>query len=326
MRKTAVLAILTLGMFASELVAQSSLFYFEAQAVGAYSASEREFQPFSLMPEDPMQKPGIGFDLIHRVTGKNRDLGTLAVQARLAYDERKQSGIEPQLYNAFFRYKAPFADIWAGHARPALGISAALDSHALLLPAPPMLGFGFDRDWGVGLQRDLTWGNAAVSLTTGSGMPLRFQGNFLAAARFSKGVASRDNYSIGLSLARGKILETMGHAVVKPKLASQTSAGIDATHFWRNLENRAEFLFGHCDRQAAFLLFWRSSLNILNESRLKIEIQPAFWKRQGEREYSLASGLSYLINADLTARAMVLRNSNRMDTRFVFQLYYYKGL
>ncbi|MCK7470483.1 MAG: hypothetical protein MZU95_06590 [Desulfomicrobium escambiense] len=48
-------------------------------------------------------------------------------------------------------------------------------------------------------------------------MPLYFKGNFLAAARVSKGVPARDNYSVGLSLAHGDVLETMGYTLVGPE-------------------------------------------------------------------------------------------------------------
>ena len=166
------------------------------------------------MPDDVMQKPSLGFDLVKRFSGKTRDIGVLAVQARLAYDQEGEHKLEPQLYNAYFRLKTKSAGVWIGHNRPALGLSSVLDSHALLLPAPAMLGFGFDRDWGLGLERDFGWGGAAASLTAGSGMPLYFKGNFLPAARVSKGVPARDNYSVGLSLARGNVLETMGYTLV----------------------------------------------------------------------------------------------------------------
>ncbi|MCK7470484.1 MAG: hypothetical protein MZU95_06595 [Desulfomicrobium escambiense] len=82
--------------------------------------------------------------------GRTRDIGVLAVQARLAYDQEGEHKLEPQLYNAYFRLKTKFAGIWIGHSRPALGLSSVLDGHALLLPAPAMLGYGFDRDWGSG--------------------------------------------------------------------------------------------------------------------------------------------------------------------------------
>jgi len=325
-RKRIIAALVFGALAAAGLRAQSTLFYLELQAVGAYSTASRAFELFSLMPEDVMQKPSLGFDFVKRFSGKSRDIGVLAVQARLAYDQEGDHPLQPQLYNAFFRLKAGFADIWAGHSRPAFGLSYALDNHALLLPAPAMLGYGFDRDWGLGLERDFSWGSAAASLTTGSGMPLYFKGNFLAAARVSKGVLARDNYSLGLSLAHGNILETMGYTLVEPEPFFWSAAGIDASYLWRNLENRAEILFGRRDGAGMFLLFWRSGLSLLEEGRLKLEVQPVLMSRGGDWDYSLASGLTYLLNADLASRFMVLYDHGRRDARFVVQLYYYKGL
>jgi hypothetical protein len=313
-------------MAAAGLRAQSTLFFLEIQAVGAYSTASRSFEAFSLMPGDVMQKPSLGFDLVKRFSGKTGDVGVLAVQARLAYDQEGEHKVQPQLYNAFFSYKAGFADIWVGHSRPALGLSYALDSHALLLPAPAMLGYGFDRDWGAGLVSGLSWGDIAASLTTGSGMPLYFKGNFLAAARVSKGVLARDNYSLGLSLSAGDILETMGYTLDDPEPVSWTAASLDGTYLWRNFEHRAEVLVGRRDGAGMFLLFWRSGLSLLEEGRLKVEVQPVLKSEGGDWDYSLASGLTYLLNADLAGRCMVLYDHGRDDVRFVLQFYYYKGL
>jgi hypothetical protein len=325
-RKKLIVLIFLLGALAAGLYAQSSLFFLELQAVGAYSTASRAFELFSLMPGDVMQKPSIGFDFVQRISGKSRDYGVLAVQARLAYNQEGEHRLQPQLYNAFFRYEAGFADIWAGHSRPALGLSYVLDSHALLLPAPAMLGYGFDRDWGVGLERDFGWGSAAASLTTGSGMPLYFKGNFLAAARVSKGILVRDNYSLGLSLAHGNILETLGYTLVDPEPFSWSAASFDAAYMWRNLENKAEILFGRRAGSGMFLLFWRSGMALLDEARLKVEVQPVLMRSAGAWDYSLGSGLTYLLNADLAGRFMVLYDHGRRDARFVVQVYYYKRL
>jgi hypothetical protein len=325
-RKKRIIPVLLFGALVCGLDAQGTLFFLELQAVGAYSSASKNFELYSLMPDDVMQKPSLGFDLIQRFSGKSRDIGVLAVQARLAYDQEGAHTIEPQLYNAYFRLKAGFADIWAGHNRPALGLSYALDSHSQLLPAPAMLGFGFDRDWGVGIERDFRWGNAAASLTTGSGMPLYFKGNFLASARVSKGVLTRDNYSVGLAMAHGNVLETMGYTLVEPEPFSWTAASIDATYLWRNLENRAEILVGRRDGAGMALFFWRSGLALLGEGRLKLEVQPAVMRLSGAWDHVLGSGLTYLFNADLAGRFMAFYDHRLRDTRFVVQFYYYKGL
>lgn len=308
------------------LSAQGTLFYMELQAVGAYATASRSVELFSLMPDDVMQKPSLGFDLVKRFSGKARDIGVLAVQARLAYDQEGSRKLEPQLYNAYFRLKTRAFDIWAGHSRPALGLSYALDSHALLLPAPAMLGFGFDRDWGLGLTRDFASGGVAVSLTAGSGMPLHLRGNFLAAARIFKGVPARDNFSVGLSLAHGNVLETMGYVLMADDPMPWTAAAVDATYLWRNWEHRLELLFGDRDGAGEFLLFWRAGLALLDEGRLKVEAQPVLTRRAGAWGHTLGAGLTYLVNADLSARLMVFRDSGRSGARVAVQLYYYKGL
>ena len=319
-------AALLLGALAGGLRAQSSLLFLELQAVGAYSTAARDFELFSLMGDDVMQKPSLGFDFVQRFSGRSRDIGLLAVQARLAYDEEGEHKLQPQLYNAYFRLKTRFANIWAGHNRPALGISSVLDSHALLLPAPAMLGYGFDRDWGVGLERDFSWGGAAASLTAASGMPLHLRGNYLAAARVFKGVLARDNYSVGLSLSQGNILETMGYTLVDPEPFSWAAVSVDASHVWRNIENRAEILLGRRDGAGEFLFFLRSGLALLEEGRLKVEVQPVLAKRAGAWQYLLGSGLTYLLNADLAGRFMVLYDRERRDARFAVQFYFYKRL
>ncbi len=313
------------GALAPALRAQSSLLYFELQAVGAYATAPGRVDLFSLMPADAMQKPGLGFDFVQRLSAETRDIGVLGIQARLVYNQATKR-LQPQLYNAYLRLKPRFANIWIGHNRPALGLASVLDNHALLLPDPTMFGFGFDRDWGVGLDRDFAWGGVAASLTAGSGMPLYLKGNYLAAARVFKGVLARDGYSLGLSLSQGRVLDTMGYTLADPDPAAWTAAGLDWSWAWRNLESRAEILVGRRGGAGTFLLFWRPGLSLLEEGRLKIELQPALVRRAGDWDYSLGSGLTYLFNADLAGRFMVLRDSVGPGVRFVVQLYYSKRL
>jgi hypothetical protein len=317
----ALLAALSVG-----LRAQSTLLYFELQAVAAYSTGEREVQFFSLMAGEAMQKPSVGFDLVKRFSAKTRDIGVLAVQARVAYDGAGGRPLEPQLYNAYFRLKTKPVDLWIGHSRPALGLSSVLDSHALLLPAPPMLGFGFDRDWGIGVARDTAWGGLAATLTAGSGMPLRLRGNYLAAARVFKGVPARDNFSLGLSLAHGNVFMAMGHGSALSDPHAWTVAGLDATYLWRRFEHRAEALVGRSEGTLTALLFYRAGLSLLAEGRLKIEVQPALWRQAERWDHALGAGLTYLFNADLAGRFMVYNDSMSGGARFAFQLYFYKGI
>jgi len=326
MRKATLAGVLVMSLGAAPLFAQTTLLYFELQGVAAYSTAARAFQLYSLMAEETMQKPSFGLDLVKRLSGKTRDWGVLAVEARFAYDQEGGHRLELQVYNAYIRYKAGFADIWAGHNRPALGLDYALDNHAVLLPGPAMLGFTFDRDWGVGAQRDYRWGSAAASLTAGSGMPLYFKGNYLAALRFSSGVLARDNFSIGASLAGGNVLETIGNNLIDAAPRSLAVAALDATYLWRNLENRVEVLAGRKAGSNIVLLFWRSGLNLMDDGRLKLEAQPSLMRTDGAWTCRLAGGVTYQVTADLSLRSMVQYDNGQKDARFVVQVYYYKGL
>lgn len=324
--KKPVLFILAFGALAAGLRGQASLFFLEAQAVAAYSSAAGRLQPFSLAADDVMQKPSLGFDYVKKISGRTRDVGTLAIQARAAYDEGRTSRVELQLYNAYFKLKAGFADAWAGHSRPALGLASVLDSHALLLPTLAMMGYGFDRDWGAGLSRDFSWGQAAASVTAGSGMGLRLDGNVLVAARISGGVLDRDNFSLGLSAAAGDVLETMGYKLMEGGPVPFRCLSLDGSHRWRNLETRAEILAGEKNGRDVLALFGRLGVLFLDEGRLRVDFQPVALRAAGEWETRLAAGLSYQATADLALRGLVLRDSGRRDTRVVLQVYFYKPL
>lgn len=273
-----------------------------------------------------MQKPSLGFDFLQRFSNEERDFGALAIQGRLAFNATGEGAVEPQLYNAYFKYKATLADVWAGHSRPALGLSSYFDSHGLLLPTLAMEGFGFDRDWGVGAYRDLSWGNVAISATTGSGMPIYFKGNYLLSARASKGILNQDNYNLGVSAAYGKVLDTMGYHLVDPDPFELILGGADFTYLWQNLENRLEVYAGKKMGEETYALFWRAGINLLEEGRLKVEFQPAYWKVGKDWTYQLSGGISYQATADLALRAMYQYDHASNDQRLIFQIYYYKGL
>jgi hypothetical protein len=306
--------------------AQGSLFYLEAQAVAGYSSAADDAIFYSMSQEDAMQKPSIGFDWLQRLSGESRDFGVIGLQARLAYNHEPDRELELQIYNAWFRYKAGFANLWIGHDRPAIGLSSYFDTHGLLLPTLAMMGWGFDRDWGVGFARDFTWGNLAGSFTTGSGMPLDFKGNYLASARISKGVLEQQNYNLGLSAAYGDILETMGYELMSPDPVPFHMASIDLAYLWTRYESRLEFMAGERMDEPSYALFWRFGVNLLEENRLKLEVQPVLWKVMGESSYTLATGLSYQATADLALRAMYQYTDTEKENRFVLQVYYYRRL
>jgi hypothetical protein len=306
--------------------AQGSLFYLEAQAVAGYSSASRDAIFYSMSQEDAMQKPSVGFDWLQRLSSESRDFGVLGLQARLAYNHEPDRELQLQLYNAWFRYKAGFANLWIGHDRPAFGLSSYFDTHGLLLPTLAMMGYGFDRDWGVGFSRDFTWGGLAGSLTTGSGMPLYFKGNHLASARVSKGVLEQQNYNLGFSAAYGDILETMGYELMSDEPVSFRMAALDLTYLWTRYESRLELVAEERMDDLVRALFWRFTINLLDENRLKLEAQPIVLTAEGELSISPSAGASYQATADLALRAMYQYADAHEDNRIVFQVYYYRRM
>ena len=302
------------------------LFFLEAQAIAGYSSALKKAVFFSLSQQEVMQKPGLGFDYVQRFSGASGDFAVLAVQARLAINTEGEKTLEPQLYNAYFKIKTRPADIWIGHNRPKFGLASSLDSHALLLQPLSMNGFGFDRDWGIGLERDYAWGNAGISLTTGSGMPLYFKGNYLLAGRFSKGILNQDNYSVGFSAGYGKVLDVMGYHLMSDEPMDFSMAGLDFTWLKNNLENRLEFLGGGLNGQGVFALLWRTGMGLLEENRLKLEVQPVIVFARQKTQIQFAVGATYLATADWALRSMVQYDKDMKDVRFVIQVYFYKGI
>jgi hypothetical protein len=311
---------------APPLRASSYLFYFELQGVAGYSSAAGKAVFASMNYNEVMQKPGLGFDYVQRFSGATRDIAILAVQGRLAWNAEGDKAFEPQLYNAYLKLKTGLVDIWIGHNRPKFGLASVLDTHGHLLQPLSMDGYGFDRDWGIGVERDTSWGNAGLSLTTGSGMPLAFHGNYFLSARVSAGVLERDNSSFGLSIGQGRLLDVMGVRVMSDESAPFTMAGMDASFLVEAWEHRIEVYAGSRDRHSAVAALWRAGRGFLEENRLRLEIQPALIFAAGAARLRLEGAVSWIVHPDWTLRAMVSRDSETKDVRLIFQAYYYKGI
>jgi hypothetical protein len=233
------------------------------------------------------------------------------------------------VYNAYLKVRTPWTYVWIGHNRPALGLSSVLDSHGLLLTSLGMR-FGYDRDWGVGVNKDFSWGDVSASETSGTGMPLignrtgmPFNSHYLTAARISYGVLTRDNFNVGFSQSTGKTLETVGYTLVDLVPRPMHLSGIDLTIFNNNLEHRFDLLAGEWLGKDVHAYFYRLGVNLDQEGRFKIEAQPMYWKIDEERNYQMAMCLSVLATSTLTVRTAYVYDHLTNDNRFLLQLYYY---
>ena len=185
-KKLPALVLLSL-LGAAEAGAQSHLLFLELQGVAGYSTARKRTIFYSLSREDVMQKPGLGLRLCSQ--GFRQGPGTSGPSPSRPdwpMTRRGRQGPIPALQRLLdTRQVLPTSG--RGTAAPAFGLSSILDSHALLLPTLAMTGYGFDRDWGVGLSKDLAWGNAAASLTAGSGCRSASRGIILQPPVSQKG-------------------------------------------------------------------------------------------------------------------------------------------
>ena len=315
--------LLVMLAFAAPSAAGEGLLYLEAQAVGGYSSMEKSVVYNSMSANEPMQRSSVGFDLLRKFSSGSGDTGTLALQGRLAWDPGARSRLEPQVYNAYFRFKTPYAYVWAGHNRTAAGLEAYFDTHGALLQTLPMYGYGFDRDWGLGASRDFGWGDAALSFTSGAGMRLRAAGNYLVSGRIAKGALSRDNYSGGVYLSIGMVPEITGYRLLDGEEKAYSAVGTDFSLFWDRWELRTD-LRGGKRRGVDYLAgLGRLGLNLLAENRLKLEAQGGYSGIKGMESWTLGSGFSYTLTSDLTWRMMFEYADAMNDKRVVTQLYYY---
>lgn len=305
--------------------AGSHLLFLEAQGIAGWDFREEQALFYSMNRNAEMQKPSLGFDYLQKFSGEGGDVASLALQSRLAVvaDQDRYEHLEGQVYNAWLKVKTPLTDVWVGHNRPALGLGSYFDSHGLLLRTLQIQGFGYDRDWGIGTYRDLSRGNVAFSLTSGSGMPAYVdKGNYLAAGRISVGVLNEDNWNIGISGGIGRTLDTMGYQLLEKDPKKAVLYGVDATFLHNNLEHRFDVLHGIWLGEKTTAAMYRLSILLGSEGWFRIEAQPMWWKTAGE-DYLLSSCISAQVTSNFTVRVMHEYDHRSRDNRAILQLYLY---
>jgi hypothetical protein len=302
----------------------SHLLYLEAQGIAGYSSRQEKPIYYSMNPDAEMQKPSIGFDYLHRFSGESGDWGSFGLQERVALSVYGNGvkKVELQTYNAWFKAKTKLSDIWIGHNRPALGLGSYFDSHPLILRTLPIQGLGYDRDWGIGTYRDFSWGNLQLSATTGTGMPIYFKGNYMLAGRVAYGVLNEENYTLGLSVGYGETLDTMGYNLRDGEPRRMRLGGADFALLRDNLEHRFDLLAGEWLGADTFAAMYRLGYLFGPEQRMRIELQPTYWRSNGEN-WLLSACFSAIVTPDLTFRTMYEYNKVEDDHRVITQLYYY---
>ncbi len=151
-------------------------------------------------------------------------------------------------------------------------------------------------------------------------------GNYFLSGRYGFGVLNEDNFAAGLSFGYGQLRDVAGYHELSADLIDFAMAAADVTWLRNNLENRVEVMAGRRGGHGTLAAFWRIGLGLLEENRLRIELQPTAIITSGHSEFEYAAGLTYLLHPDWTLRTVVTHSPAMNDTRVVFQVYYYKGI
>ena len=319
------ISILFLFLFflACRAYAADSILSIEAQMVAGYSTLQDKIIYYSIDPYHAEQKPSIGLNLSQRYKNSTGDWGGISFQGRFAHDDTNDSSTESQIFDAYFDYKFWFADMWAGHHRPAYGLNTILDTHSALLQTLTAEGIGFERDWGAGFYSTYGEGDINITFTTGSGYMIYYAGNYLINTRLSYGILDKDNYTVGLSFANGQIFDMIDYHRLNSNLYPTNSAGMDLS--W-NL-NRFEFKFeasigtmGDYDINGTLL---RVGYNLIPKNKLKLEVQPVLSRTIDEGPtYKFYGGISYALTDYLALRAMYEYNNFTTDRMVITQVYF----
>jgi hypothetical protein len=156
-------------------------------------------------------------------------------------------------------------------------------------------------------------------------MPLYFRGNYLLAGRIGYGVLSEENHTLGLSAGIGRTLDTMGYDVRETEPKAMGLVGADAALLHDGFEHRFDLFGGKWLGLDTVALMYRLGYLFGPEERLKIELQPTYWRSGGEN-WLLSACFSAQASADLTLRTMYEYDRDADDHRVILQLYYYKRL
>lgn len=322
--KKCIVAFCGIFLVAKQAMADADLFYMEAQGVGGYSTKAHKAVYYSNTEHDVMQKNSVGFDWLHKFSGSDGDWGSAALQTRIAYND--DHSFTPQVYNAYLKLKTMHGDVWGGHNRAAFGLASYWDTHSDLIGDLTMHGLSYDRDWGVGYYLDTEDGNVAASLTSGTGMNFRADGNWMAAMRGAYGVLSQDNYTIGASIMGGRVLETMGYKIMNKTPQDTWLIGVDAALNIDNFEHKIELDGGQFSHRNYYAALYRFGIKLDAEEEFRLDVQPTYIYRRQKEDWATAEEFSWQISADIKLALMHQYKHQDNDNMYIGQVYFYKPL
>ncbi len=237
--------------------AAQSQFNYELSLLGGYDGGEAVYTV-------PGQRPGIGFEYYRVFSGEYGDVARMDLQARVTADPEGRfespyivtpfygnddlplPAVWLELHNAYVHFKLNQGrnDLWLGHRDVPFGLEPKLDTHSSLLQTIAIDSIGFKKDWGGGVIGRFEHWDYGVSFGLGSGMPIAYSGNWLAAGRVGILDPDRSDIAFGISGLYGEILPTMGLMVMPVDATEKALGGFDISLREGRFIALAETLYG----------------------------------------------------------------------------------
>jgi len=328
------------GLTSAAHAAQSQLNY-EFNLLGGYGGEEAVFVV-------PGQRPGVGLEYFRILSGEYGDVGRVDVQARLTADpngryespyvltpfggndELPAPAVQLELHNVYAhsRLNRGRSDLWAGHRDVAFGLEPTLDTHAAMLQTFATDAVGFKKDWGLGAMGRFDGWDYRAAGTLGSGMPLAAHGNRAAAARFGILDADVSGFGFGLSAFYGRVLPTMGLAVLSDEPDERLLGSTDFTLLRGRFGIRADSAIGRVADAPAGGVWLRISAAVPSWRWLEVSAQGStFYDNFRDRSRIVRAGAEAAAkyNAALTPGVAYLYSDDHgAENHAVFvHLYYF---
>lgn len=313
--------------------ASDFLFYKELNLIGGYSRKDH------WVGKSDTLSNSVGFEHYGKFSSQYGDYLTTDLQVRFAYDSTE--GLADawgfEFHNAWAEYRANGEfKIKAGHFDPPFGLEPVVDTHGTILQTLAERDIGFKKDWGVSLRGSFAQFDYEVAYSLGSGMSFWHRDDsFLVAGRL--GSVPVNNFQYGISGLIGNVLKTKGmstlprNGLLSNKSVFKERVGFDCQYTCSSFLLKGETAYGVNDGKNVMGYMVEADFTAPKSPNWGVETQFQSWvsniakSRTDDTTFSIC--LSYKPTSKVTVRSAFIQDlhmySDKRDTRFLVQLYYY---
>jgi hypothetical protein len=242
-----------------------------------------------------------------------------------------------EVHNAWLLYKLNSeTKLRLGHFDPAFGLEPQLDTHATLLQTLADEDIGFKKDWGIGLEGNLSQLDYKTALQLGSGMAIyRRDDSYLWTGRI--GSPQTQNLQYGLSFLYGDVLDSMGMRtwprddLMSDNAVLKKRAGLDSQYLWGAYLFKGEIAYGQNEHDDVLGYLGEVDYTVPKYQNLEFELQYQSWindlSNNSSDDSTLTAGLSFKLSQKTTLRAAFSHDFNmsgeKKENKFLVQFYFF---